>query len=87
MALTAPTAPGSSAARGELPSAPLEPPYELVEVDRYCVFSDGPVGYVDVVPPVFVCYLGHPFARAVEIAQVHDFQRAISAVTRAAQRS
>jgi len=54
--------------------------WERVDFDRYVVTHDGPVGYVDVVPPLFVCYLGHPYARAVEIAQVHDLSRAVRIV-------
>lgn len=57
-----------------------EPTHELVDFDRYVINHDGPVGYVDVVAPVFVCYLGHPYARAEEIAQVHDFERAVRLV-------
>ncbi|MFS0894698.1 hypothetical protein [Microbacterium sp. 179-I 3D3 NHS] len=49
--------------------------------------DDGPVGYVEVVAPVFVCYLGHPYAMAEEIAQVHDFDRAVQIVTERAASS
>jgi hypothetical protein len=59
----------------------LEPTHELVDFDRYVVSHNGPVGYIEVVPPVFVCYVGHPFARAEEIAQVHDFDRAVQTVS------
>lgn len=61
-----------------------EPPYELVDLDRYVILRDGPIGYVEVVHPVFVSYVGHPFARAVEVAQAHDFHRAVAAVLSAA---
>lgn len=54
---------------------------ERVGFDRYVVNHDVPVGYVDVVPPLFVCYLGHPYPRAVEIAQVYDFDRAVGIVS------
>ena len=60
--------------------APAEPTYELVDLDRYAIMHDGPVGYVEVVPPVFVCYAGHPFAKAEEVAQRHDFQTAVQTV-------
>lgn len=65
-------------------SASAKPAFELVELDRYAVFHDGLVGYVDVVHPVFVCYLGHPFPQAVEIAQRHDFPHAVRAVVETA---
>ncbi|WP_309102807.1 hypothetical protein [Microbacterium sp.] len=57
-----------------------EPTYELVDFDRYVITHDGPVGYVEVVSPVFVCYLGHPYAHAEEIAQVHSFEQAVRLV-------
>ncbi|MFJ4253547.1 hypothetical protein [Microbacterium sp. NPDC090003] len=57
-----------------------EPAYERVDPDRYVVLHDGPIGYVEVVSPVFVCYVGHPYAQASEIAQVHDFHRAVEIV-------
>lgn len=60
--------------------APVEPTYELVDLDRYMIMHDGPVGYVEVVPPVFVCYAGHPYAKAEEVAQKHDFQSAVQTV-------
>ncbi|MBW8761076.1 MAG: hypothetical protein JF592_00640 [Microbacterium sp.] len=60
--------------------APAEPAYELVDLDRYMIMHDGPVGYVEVVPPVFVCYAGHPYAKAEEVAQKHDFQSAVQTV-------
>lgn len=53
---------------------------ERVGFDRYVVSHDRPVGYIDVVPPLFVCYLGHPYPRSVEVAQVYDFERAVSIV-------
>jgi hypothetical protein len=67
--------------------AALDPTHELVDFDRYVVSHNGPVGYIEVVPPVLVCYVGHPFARAEEVAQVHDFGRAVQVVSeRAAAR-
>lgn len=60
--------------------APVEPAYERVDLDRYVVLNDGPVGYVESVPPLFVCYVGHPYAQASEIAQLHDFHAAVAAV-------
>lgn len=60
--------------------APAEPTFELVDLDRYVIMHDGPVGYVEVVPPVFVCYAGHPYAQAEEVAQRHDFQSAVQTV-------
>ena len=64
------------------PRAPerAEPLYERVDLDRYAVLHDGAVGYVEHVAPVFVCYLGHPYAKASEIAQVHDFHKAVQVV-------
>ncbi|MCK2022737.1 hypothetical protein KZC52_07370 [Microbacterium sp. kSW2-24] len=64
--------------------APSEVSYERVDPDRYVVLHDGPVGFVEVVPPVFVCYVGHPYAQASEIAQVHDFHRAVEIVAETA---
>lgn len=61
-------------------SRPAEPRAELADFDRYVVSLDGPIGYVEVVSPVFVCYLGHPYAMAEEIAQVLDFDRAVEIV-------
>jgi hypothetical protein len=68
-----------------VPEAPaddaLEPTCELDDLDRYVVQLDRPVGYVEVVPPVFVCYVGHPYALAEEVAQVvQDFDRAVEIV-------
>lgn len=57
-----------------------EPLYERVDIDRYAVLHDGPVGYVEHVSPVFVCYVGHPYSRADEVAQVHDFHDAVRTV-------
>lgn len=74
----------SPAVHGSPDAAPDEARFELVDLDRYAVFHDGLIGYVDVVHPVFVCYLGHPFAQAVEIAQRHDFHHAVRAVVEAA---
>lgn len=65
-----------------LSPAPREPEYELVDLDRYVVLNDGPVGYIDVVPPLFVCYCGHPYPKAVEIAQLYEFQDAVQRVRR-----
>ena len=61
-------------------SRPVQPRAELADFDRYVVSLDGPIGYVEVVSPVFVCYLGHPYAMAEEIAQVLDFERAVEMV-------
>lgn len=65
-------------------AAPAEPAYELVDIDRYEVFDDGPVGYVEVIPPLFICYSGHPYPKAVEVAQVFDFDQAVRRVRDAA---
>lgn len=59
---------------------PVEPLYERVDLDRYAVLHDGPVGYVEHVHPVFVCYVGHPYHHADEVAQVHDFHDAVKTV-------
>lgn len=61
-------------------AATTESHYERVDLDRYVVHDDGPVGYVESVPPVFVCYVGHPYPLAHEVAQVHDFHRAVAVV-------
>jgi len=78
------TAQGSERYDAESSSAPdttpAEPQYERVDLDRYVVHDDGPVGYVESVPPVFVCYVGHPYPLAHEVAQVHDFHRAVETV-------
>lgn len=68
-------------------STEYEPTHQLVDFDRYIISHNGPVGYVEVVPPVFVCYVGHPFARAEEVAQVHDFGRAVGIVSERAAAS
>lgn len=68
-------------------TAPVEPVYELVDLDRYVVMHDGPIGYVEVVPPLFVCYLGHPYPKSVEVAQTYDFQEAIQTVLEHAERT
>ena len=68
---------------GEAPAAapdPVEPLYERVDLERYVVLHNGPVGYVEHVPPVFVCYVGHPYPRAAEVAQVHGFHDAVQTV-------
>nr|WP_201468950.1 hypothetical protein [Microbacterium hydrocarbonoxydans] len=59
---------------------PDEPVYERVDLERYVVLHDGPVGYVEHVHPVFVCYVGHPYPHSEEIAQVHDFHNAVKTV-------
>jgi hypothetical protein len=61
-------------------SASVETRYERVDLDRYVVLHDGPVGYVEHVHPVFVCYVGHPYTHSEEIAQVHDFHDAVKTV-------
>ncbi|WP_341947004.1 hypothetical protein [Microbacterium sp. LWH11-1.2] len=66
---------------------PATPTAELFDFDRYVVSQDGPIGYVEVVSPVFVCYLGHPYALAEEIAQVLDFDRAVQIVAERAATS
>jgi hypothetical protein len=85
MAVRTPTPTGSPGRDCETPDAAIaspEPAFELIDFDRYVVLHDEPVGYVEVVSPVFVCYLGHPYARAEEIAQVvHDFDRAVQIVS------
>lgn len=60
-------------------SAP-EPLYERVDIDRYVVLHDGPVGYIEHVAPVFVCYVGAAYPQAEEVAQVHDFHDAMRTV-------
>lgn len=73
--VTAPAAvdPGTSIAASE-------PTFELVDLDRYVVLDDGPVGYIEVIPPLFICYAGHPYPRSVEVAQVFDFDLAVRRV-------
>ena len=58
----------------------VETRYERIDMDRYAVIDGTVVGFVDVVSPVFVCYLGGVFAKAVEIAQVYDFHAAVDVV-------
>lgn len=67
--------------------SPRETTWERVDFDRYVVSLDGPVGYIEVVPPLFVCHAGHPYAKAEEIAQVHDFDRAVRIVVERAEAS
>lgn len=77
----------SAAARiTEKASAPAEPSYELVDIDRYQILDDGPIGYVEVIPPLFICYSGHPYPKATEVAQVFDFEHAVRRVREAAPR-
>lgn len=84
MSAKAPTAPefesAGTDATPEEKSAPAEPLYERVDLDRYVVLQDGPVGYVEWVSPVFVCYFGMTYANSSEIAQTHDFQDAVEIV-------
>lgn len=84
MSLTARTARGSEpmpAVHAPVEQQPAtEPTYELVDMDRYAVMQDGTVGYVEVVPPVFVCYVGHPYPKAEEVAQRYDFHEAVQTV-------
>lgn len=64
-------------------TGPTEAPHavcERVDVDRYAVLSDGTVGYIEVIPPLFICYVGHPYPKAVEVAQVFDFDLAVRRV-------
>ena len=68
-------------------SVAAEPRHHLIDFDRYVITVDGPVGYVEVVSPVFVCYLGHPYAQAEEIAQVLEFERAVQLVVERATTS
>lgn len=68
----------------ETEAAEPGPSYERVDLERYVVLHDGPIGYVEAVAPVFVCYVGHPYPRAVEVAQVHDFHHAVRIVEIAA---
>lgn len=62
------------------PTPAPEPLYERVDIDRYVVLHEGPVGYIEHVAPVFVCYVGVPYPRAEEVAQVHDFHDAVKTV-------
>ncbi len=59
----------------------VESTCERIGFDRYVVLHDGPVGYIEAVSTLFVCYLGHPYPRAVEIAQVYDFDHAVRIVS------
>lgn len=83
MSVRTPVPTGSEARvahKADAAPAATEPTHELVDFDRYVVSQNGPIGYVEAVPPVFVCYLGHPYAQAEEIAQVLDFERAVQLV-------
>lgn len=52
--------------------------WELVDLERYEIRMGAAVlGYIEVVAPLFVAYLGCRFAKAVEIAQVHAFDEAV----------
>ncbi|MFS2280592.1 hypothetical protein V2S04_07175 [Microbacterium sp. OR21] len=83
-----PAAQPSNATGAAAPApAPVEPPYELVDIDRYAVFDNGIIGYVEVIPPLFICYSGHPYPTAVEVAQVFDFAQAVRCVRDAAPHS
>ncbi|MFJ4224140.1 hypothetical protein [Microbacterium sp. NPDC089695] len=62
------------------PAPAPEPLFERVDIDRYVVLHDGPVGYIEHVAPVFVCYVGAPYAQAEEVAQAHDFHDALRVV-------
>ncbi len=58
--------------------------WERIGFDRYEVRCDSAiVGYIDVVGAVFVAVAGTPYARAVEVAQTLDFDRAIAALLEA----
>jgi hypothetical protein len=58
--------------------------WERIGFDRYEVRRDSTViGYVDVVGAVFVAVAGARYARAVEVAQTLDFDRAIAALLEA----
>lgn len=76
-----PTSTGSSQRADADHPAATEPACERIDFDRYVVSHDAPVGYIEVVPPLYVCYLGHPYPRAVEIAQVYDYDHAVSIVS------
>ncbi|KNY07847.1 hypothetical protein [Microbacterium sp. GCS4] len=62
------------------PAPAPEALFERVDIDRYVVLHDGPVGYVEHIAPVFVCYVGMAYAMAEEVAQVHDFHDAVRIV-------
>lgn len=83
---------GHAMARPDEPASPpsaasVEPAYELVDIDRYAVLDHDPVGYVEVIPPLFICYSGHPYPKAIEMAQVFDFEEAVRLVREAAPHS
>lgn len=59
---------------------PDAPHTERVDLDRYVVVTDAPIGYVEWVAPVFVCYAGHPYRNSEEIAQTHGFDEAVKLV-------
>lgn len=68
--------------------APDEGPRtERVDLDRYVVVTDAPIGYVEWVAPVFVCYAGHPYRNSEEIAQTHGFDEAVKRVLDRASRN
>ncbi|WP_435748449.1 hypothetical protein [Microbacterium sp. PMB16] len=89
MSVSTPVPTGSETRTEETtPSAGRNPAsWELHDFDRYVVSQDGPVGYIEVVSSLFVCYLGHPYALAEEIAQVLDFERAVQIVAERAASS
>ncbi|WEK62072.1 MAG: hypothetical protein P0Y60_04755 [Candidatus Microbacterium colombiense] len=66
--------------------ADSEPRTERIDLDRYVVLTDSPIGYVEWVAPVFVCYVGHPYRNSEEIAQTHGFDEAVALVTERASR-
>lgn len=69
-------------------AAPDERPRtERVDLDRYVVVTDAPIGYVEWVAPVFVCYAGHPYRNSEEIAQTHGFDEAVKLVVDRASRN
>lgn len=70
----------------ELPN-PEEPRAERIDLDRYVVVTDAPIGYVEWVAPVFVCYVGHPYRNSEEIAQTHGFDDAVALVVDRASRN
>lgn len=91
MSAKAPTAPDfESAGTEDAPAEQVSPPesvYERVDLDRYVVLQDGPVGFVEWVSPVFVCYAGDPYRNSEEIAQTHDFHEAVQTVLDRASKS
>lgn len=84
MSAKAPTAPEFDsecpADQAEEQIAPDEVRTERVDLDRYVVVTDIPIGYVEWVAPVFVCYAGHPYRNSEEIAQTHGFDEAVKLV-------